>query len=383
MTTSPLSLPPMKRVRQASLMNYLSLFGSFSTLVCCALPSLLVLFGMGAAVISMLTVAPWLVTMSRHKIWTFSIAGWLISLSFIMTYWVVPRLKVGEICIEDDPTTCGKVSKFSRMLLWGSAAIWSFGFFMAYILGGILDWYQLLWFRLLCGLLVLGIGYALYLLRQRRYAASIKMRFDERLEERSRLARDLHDTLLQTIQGSKLVAENARDNVQEPAARIALQHLSSWLERAVVEHRAVLKSLRSSTTEGNHLSEAFRIALEDYGADIEVTFLVSGASREMHPVARDEVFRIGYEAMVNACKHSQAKRLTVELVYDRNMLLRIKDDGKGIEPEILETGKSGHYGLIGMRERAARIGARITFVSSARGTTVTLVVPGEAIFKPS
>jgi mercuric ion transport protein len=73
MTTSPLSLPPMRRVRQASLMNYLSLFGSFSTLVCCALPSLLVLFGMGAAVVSMLTVAPWLVTMSRHKIWTFSI----------------------------------------------------------------------------------------------------------------------------------------------------------------------------------------------------------------------------------------------------------------------------------------------------------------------
>jgi signal transduction histidine kinase len=198
-----------------------------------------------------------------------------------------------------------------------------------------------------------------------------------------RLARDLHDTLLQTIQGSKLVAENARDNVQEPAARIALQHLSSWLERAVVEHRAVLKSLRSSITEGNHLSEAFRIALENYGADIEVTFLVSGASREMHPIARDEVYRIGYEAMVNACKHSQAKRLTVELIYDQNMLLRITDDGKGIEPEILETGKSGHYGLIGMRERAARIGARITFVSSARGTTVTLVVLGEAIFEPS
>ena len=383
MTTSTLPLPPMRRVRQASLMNYLSLFGSFSTLICCALPSIMVLFGMGAAVVSMLTAAPWLVTMSKHKIWTFSIAGGLISLSFIMTYWVAPRFKAGEICVEDDPATCARVGRVSRMLLWGSAAIWSFGFFMAYILGGILEWYQMLWFRLLCGLLVLGIGYSLYLLRLRRSAASIKMRFDERLEERSRLARDLHDTLLQTIQGSKLVAENARDNVQEPAARIALQHLSSWLERAVLEHRAVLKSLRSSTTEGNHLSEAFRRALEDYGTDLEVTVLVSGASREMHPIARDEVFHIGCEAMVNACKHSGGKRLIVELVYDQNMLIKIRDDGRGIEPEILQAGKPGHFGLIGMRERAERIGAKIALVSSTKGTTVTLFVPGEAIFKAS
>ena len=382
MTTSPLSLPPLRRVRQASLMNYLSLFGSFSTLLCCALPSLMVLFGMGAAVVSMLSVAPWLVSMSKHKIWTFSVAGGLISLSFVMTYLVAPRLRTGEICLEDDPTTCGRVSKFSRMLLWGSAAIWSFGFFMAYLLGGILEWYQMLWFRLLCGLLVLGIGYSLYFFRQRRYAASLKMRFDERLEERSRLARDLHDTLLQTIQGSKLVAENARDNAQEPEARIALQRLSSWLERAVLEHRAVLKSLRSSTTESNHLSEAFRLALEDYGTDFEVTFLVKGTCREMHPIARDEVFRIGYEAMVNACKHSGGRRLIVELTYDQNMVLKIRDDGKGIEPATLQGGKPGHYGLTGMRERAASIGARLTFVSSAAGTSVTLLVPGEAIFKP-
>jgi signal transduction histidine kinase len=379
-TTYSLPMPVIKRVRQASLMNYLSLFGSFSTLICCALPSLLVLMGMGATVASALSIAPWLVTMSKHKVWTFTIAGALISMSFMMTYWVAPRIREGEACIEDDPTMCGRVSKFSRMLLWGSATIWSFGFFMAYVLGDILEWYQFVWFRLLCGLLVIGAGCSLYLLRLRLEAASMKMRFDERLEERTRLARDLHDTLLQTIQGGKLVADNEKNNVQEPAARIALHRLSSWLERAVLEGRAALDSLRASTTESNHLAGSLRETFENCGASMEVTLLVNGVSKEMHPIARDEVFRIGHEAILNACNHSGGTSLRIELVYDQNMLLRIQDDGGGIDPQILQAGKSGHYGLMGMRERAARIGAKITVVSSTAGTIVTLFVPGEAIF---
>jgi signal transduction histidine kinase len=379
-TSYSLPMPVIKRVRQASLMNYLSLFGSFSTLLCCALPSLLVLMGMGATVASALSMAPWLVTMSKHKVWTFTIAGALISMSFMMTYWVAPRIREGEACIEDDPTMCGRVSEFSRMLLWGSATIWSFGFFMAYVLGYILDWYQFAWFRLLCGLFVIGAGCSLYLLRLRLEAASMKMRFDERLEERTRLARDLHDTLLQTIQGGKLVADNEKNNVQEPAARIALHRLSSWLERAVLEGRAALDSLRASTTESNHLAGSLRETFENCGASMEVTLLVNGVSKEMHPIARDEVYRIGHEAILNACNHSGGTRLRIELVYDQNMLLRVQDDGGGIDPQILQAGKSGHYGLMGMRERAARIGAKITVVSSTAGTIVTLFVPGEAIF---
>ena len=361
-------------------MNYLSLFGSFSTLLCCALPSLLVLMGMGATVASALSVAPWLVTMSKHKVWTFAIAAALISMSFMMTYWVAPRIKEGEVCIEDDPTMCERVSKFSRMLLWGSATIWSFGFFMAYVLGGILEWYQFVWFRLLCGFLVIAIGCSLYLYRLRLMAASMKMRFDERLEERARLARDLHDTLLQTIQSGKLVADNERNNVQEPAAKIALHRLSSWLERAVHEGRAALDSLRASTTENNHLAGSLREAFNGCNTQMDLELLVTGASREMHPIARDEVYKIGHEAILNACNHSRGNRLIVELVYDQNMLLRIQDDGEGIAPHILHAGRSGHYGLIGMRERTARIGAKITVVSSTTGTIVTLFVPGEAIF---
>jgi hypothetical protein len=137
MTVNPEA--PVQRARRAALLNYFSLFSSFSTLICCALPSVLVLLGMGTTVASLLSAAPWLVSLSRHKIWTFSIAGVLIAMSFVMTYLIAPRLREGEVCDSDDPTTCGEVSRVSRAILWGSAAIWSCGFFVAYLLGPILE----------------------------------------------------------------------------------------------------------------------------------------------------------------------------------------------------------------------------------------------------
>ncbi len=137
MTANPQA--PLQRAKRAALLNYFSLFSSFSTLICCALPSVLVLLGMGTTVASLLSAAPWLVSLSRHKIWTFSIAGTLIALSFLVTYLIAPRLRQGEACNADDPTTCGEVSKLSRVILWGSAVIWSCGFFVAYLLGPILE----------------------------------------------------------------------------------------------------------------------------------------------------------------------------------------------------------------------------------------------------
>jgi hypothetical protein len=137
MTVNPEA--PVQRAKRAALLNYFSLFSSFSTLICCALPSVLVLLGLGTTVASLLSAAPWLVSLSRHKIWTFSIAGVLIAMSFVMTYLIAPRLREGEVCDADDPTTCGEVSRVSRAILWGSAAIWSCGFFVAYLLGPILE----------------------------------------------------------------------------------------------------------------------------------------------------------------------------------------------------------------------------------------------------
>ena len=139
MTKTNNSQAPMQSAERAALLNYFSLFSSFSTLICCALPSVLVLLGMGTTVASLLSAAPWLVSLSRHKIWTFSIAGTLIALSFLVTYLIAPRLRQGEACNADDPTACGEVSKLSRSILWGSAVIWSCGFFVAYLLGPILE----------------------------------------------------------------------------------------------------------------------------------------------------------------------------------------------------------------------------------------------------
>jgi mercuric ion transport protein len=139
MTATSFSLAQERGARRAALLNYFSLFSSFSTLICCALPSILVLLGLGTTVASLLSAAPWLVDFSRHKVWTFTIAGTLIAASFVMTYILAPRLKQGEVCAADDPTTCGEVSRLSRFVLWTSALIWSGGFFVAYLLGPILE----------------------------------------------------------------------------------------------------------------------------------------------------------------------------------------------------------------------------------------------------
>jgi mercuric ion transport protein len=139
MTAPAASIIPSSRAARVALLNYFSLFGSFSTLICCALPSVLVLLGMGTAVASLLSVAPWLVSLSRHKVWTFSIAGTLIAASFVVTYVIAPRLREGEACAADDPTACAEASRLSRVLLWVSALIWSCGFFVAYLLGPLLE----------------------------------------------------------------------------------------------------------------------------------------------------------------------------------------------------------------------------------------------------
>jgi mercuric ion transport protein len=125
-----------KPSRRWSLLSYLSLFTSLSTLLCCALPSLLVLIGLGASVASMLSVMPWLVMLSRHKAWTFSISGALIVLSFMNMYYLAPRLVAG--CDPNDPSACRGASRMAKILLWVSATIYAGGFFVAYALGPIL-----------------------------------------------------------------------------------------------------------------------------------------------------------------------------------------------------------------------------------------------------
>jgi signal transduction histidine kinase len=213
----------------------------------------------------------------------------------------------------------------------------------------------------------------------------IKLRLEERLNERTRLTRELHDTFLQTIQGSKLVADDALDPSADPIRmRRAMEKLSLWLGKATQEGRAALNSLRATTTQTNDLADALRRVTEDglMPGSMAVTFSVVGDAREMHPIVRDEIYRVGYEAIHNACTHSGASQLEVELRYAHDLALRVTDNGTGVDPAIADRGKDGHFGLQGMRERAARIGGKLTLGSSSNsGTEIKLIVPGGIVFR--
>ncbi|HYL99854.1 MAG TPA: two-component regulator propeller domain-containing protein [Blastocatellia bacterium] len=244
--------------------------------------------------------------------------------------------------------------------------------------------YQTRWF--IAAMLALGVLFVFmtYRLRVRQISRSINARFDERLAERTRVAREIHDTFLQTVQGSKLVADHALKDPADNGRMVrAMEQLSAWLEQATEEGRAALNSLRASTTERNDLADAFHRAIDEcrIQTQADISFSVTGDSREMHPVVRDEIYRIGYEAIRNSCAHSGGDRLNITLEYAHDLTLHISDNGVGIDPEVAQTGKDGHFGLPGMRERAERIGGKFTLASSPdSGTAITLVVPGRVIF---
>ena len=218
-------------------------------------------------------------------------------------------------------------------------------------------WFQTAWFRLLCVVIAALVAWAIYRLRVQQIAKVISARFDERLAERTRMARELHDTFLQTIQGSKLVADDALDpSTDLIRMRHSMEQLSAWLEQAMREGRAALNSLRTSTTQKNDLAEAFRRAADNglLPGSMQATFSVEGEARNMHPIVRDEIYRIGYEAIRNALKHSQASRLVVELRYTRDLALRVHDNGVGIDPSTAALEKTS---ISGCRECASALPA--------------------------
>lgn len=246
-------------------------------------------------------------------------------------------------------------------------------------------WFQTKWFLTVCIAMGVLLVFSIYRARVRQVANAIAARFDERLDERTRIARDFHDTLLQTIQGSKLVADSALKRADDPLRmREALEQLSIWLARATTEGRTALNSLRTSTTETNDLAEAFRRALAECRTEgaLDASFSVMGDAKDMHPIVRDEVYRIGYEAIRNACVHSQGSKLQVTLTYADELSVDVADNGVGIDPLVVDRGKDGHFGLQGMRERASRIAGKLTVASSPQsGTQVKLVVPGKVIYR--
>jgi signal transduction histidine kinase len=245
-------------------------------------------------------------------------------------------------------------------------------------------WYQTQTFLIAACAGGLFCIWGIYRLRLHQLAVSIARRLDERVAERNRLARDLHDTLLQTIQGTKHLVDAALDAADDPSAmRRTMERLSDWLGRATEEGRAALKALRTSTATTNTLADSFRIALEECQTSgvPAIDLAIEGSSKNLNPIVRDEVYRFGFEAIQNAARHAKANRLNVRLVYGRDFTLTVTDDGRGMSADILVSGKEGHYGLKGMRERAQQIGGECFIASSAKlGTRIALTVPGPAIY---
>jgi signal transduction histidine kinase len=210
------------------------------------------------------------------------------------------------------------------------------------------------------------------------------MTLDARVAERTRIARELHDTLLQSFHGLLLRFQTALSLLPGRPSD-AMNVLASAIDQAaeaITEGRDAVQGLRASATETNDLADAFRALGEELantnGNETLLRVEVQGVPRDLHPIVRDEVFRIGSEALRNAYRHAGAKQIEAELRYDeRQIRLRVRDDGKGIDPELLrKEGREGHFGLHGMRERAKLAGGKLTIWSGPdAGTEIELSIP--------
>jgi len=248
-------------------------------------------------------------------------------------------------------------------------------------------YYQSAWFRVSVVVLFLLVLGALYQLRLRQVARVVRGRMEERLEERERIARDLHDTLLQSVQG--LILKFHAVLKQIPAdlpAHDALEKTLDHADEVLAEGRDRIRNLRVRTASLSDLPAAFRAVAEETSEGREAVFktVVEGHVRELHPLVLEECYCIGREAIINALAHSEGQHVEAEITYDsRQFRLRVRDDGRGIDPRILEAGgRSGHWGLQGMHERAQKIGGQLRFWSRPEtGTEVELIVRGATAYQ--
>ena len=246
--------------------------------------------------------------------------------------------------------------------------------------------WQTWWFRT-CIVLACALGIvALYRLRLHGLTRQLNVRFEERLSERTRIAQELHDTLLQGFLSASMQLHVAVDRLPtDSPSKSALGRVLQLIEQVIEEGRNAVRGLRSSDSISLDLGQAFSRIQQDLAIQEDVGFrvIVDGQPRPLHPLLRDEVYRIGREALVNAFQHSHAKSIEIELEYaSRQFRVLVRDNGCGIDPQMLQSGREGHWGLPGMRERAERIGAKLHVWSRpTAGTEVELLVPSHVAFQ--
>ena len=246
--------------------------------------------------------------------------------------------------------------------------------------------YQTWWLRTAAIIAALTIIAWVIRRRMQVIAANIQARLVERLDERERIARELHDTLLQGILSASLQLEVAdRQIAADATAKPVVQRVSNLLRQLADESRHTVRQLRSQRSQEENLERALTQISSDLAAPRKVKYnvVVEGTPRSLRPLVRDEIYRIGGEALANVFRHANASAVETVLEYGGDHFrLLVRDDGQGIDPEVLSAGREGHFGLSGMRERARRIGAQFKIRTAAgAGTEIDLIVPSSAAFE--
>lgn len=240
--------------------------------------------------------------------------------------------------------------------------------------------FQTRWFIALCVLLAAASVWFVYLARIRQITAGIRIRAEERVKEREQIARDLHDTMLQGVQGLIYQFQAATERL--PSTEPVRAILEESLDRAdglIAQGRESVSGLRGAIPELLSLEDALNLVAADLGKRSGMSFhpSVQGVTRSLRPMAREELFRIGSEALVNAFMHSRAGRIDMEIVYDPAYVqLAVRDDGSGFDVDSWNAGaRQGHFGLMGMQERARQLNTRINIRSSpGAGTEISVKV---------
>lgn len=242
--------------------------------------------------------------------------------------------------------------------------------------------YQTLWFKLCC--LTAGAGglWAFYAYRIQQATEQVQQRLGAKLEERERIARELHDTLLQGFQGVMLRFQAVMKILPEKEPpRLMMEKVMDRADGVLLEGRQSVRNLREQGSFGEELSQSLASYAAELSENYDAHFSLSvvGTPEALGPVIFGEICRIGREAMFNAFQHASAAKIEAELTYNRaGVRLVIRDDGTGIDRAVLENGRIGHWGLSGMRERAQKIGGQLTiWSSSGMGTEIDLMIPAK------
>lgn len=240
-------------------------------------------------------------------------------------------------------------------------------------------------FKALCAIVVLGLIWLAYVVRLRTVAGRIRMRMADRVAERERIARDLHDTLLQSVQGLTLRFQLAVDDLPAKArSRPVLEDAIEQADLVIAEGRDRVRDLRLAGQDAT-IEQVIADILkrQAFDPDVDIRIDVEGSPRDLDPLVLDEVAQIASEAIFNIWRHAQARKIKIEVGYEAAFHVRFLDDGVGIDADIADAGlKPGHYGLSGMRERAKKLNGELVIRRVPEGgSEIVLTVPGAVAYR--